>query len=137
MPHLFNDWRGNLRELRNFVTWAIIMGDQDGAIREIEAKIAAMSVVAGPDRLQGAQHHHTAMKSLVRGVKNRTEMQMTQDALDFSCWNRRRVAESLNFSYRGLFYKICQHRLPPRPPVYSDEATRRRYLATGKAMQRK
>ena len=41
---LLYDWRGNLRELRNFVTRTIIMRDVDGAVRELESKIAAAAV---------------------------------------------------------------------------------------------
>jgi two-component system response regulator AtoC len=130
------DWRGNLRELRNFVTRAIIMGDQDGAVRELETKIA-MSERGGQDRLRGAQLHHPPMRSLVRDVKNRTEAQLIQEALELSGWNRRRAAEFLNISYRGLLYKIHQHRLMPRPLIDPDEAAPRRYFAAGEGVQGK
>jgi DNA-binding NtrC family response regulator len=134
---LLYDWRGNLRELRNFVTRAIVMGDQDGAVRELEMKIAAMSSTVGQDRQRGAQLHHPAMRSLVRDVKNRAEVQMIQDALELSGWNRRRAAEYLHISYRGLLYKISQHRLTPRPPIYPNGASQRRYFASGEAARGK
>jgi DNA-binding NtrC family response regulator len=41
---------------------------------------------------------------------------MIQSALDAFGWNRRRAAQYLNISYRGMLYKIQQHRLSP-PPV--------------------
>jgi transcriptional regulator with PAS, ATPase and Fis domain len=107
------NWRGNLRELRNFVTRALVIGDQDGAIRELETKISAMSPRGESHRPRSAQLHQPAMRSLVREVKNRTEVQMIQDALESSGWNRRRAAEALNISYRGLLYKIHQHHLVP------------------------
>lgn len=54
------------------------------------------------------------MRSIVRDLKERTEMQMIQDALEASRWNRRQAAQCLNISYRALLYKIQQHRLTPR-----------------------
>jgi len=115
------DWPGNLRELRNFVTRAIVMGDQDEAIRDLEAMIAASPAPAASDFSPTGQPDFSAMRSLVRDVKNRTEAHMIQDALELSGWNRRRAAEYLNISYRGLLYKIRQHALSPRPPIYSGD----------------
>jgi DNA-binding NtrC family response regulator len=112
------DWPGNLRELRNFVTRAIVMGDQDEAIRDLERLIANSATPPTSNFPAAGQPEFSAMRSLVRDVKNRTEAHMIQDALELSGWNRRRAAEYLNISYRGLLYKIRQHSLAPRPPVY-------------------
>jgi two-component system, NtrC family, response regulator AtoC len=107
------DWRGNLRELRNFVTRTIIMHDQDAAVRELETKIAARNVTTeqGPAETPS---HYSGMRSVVRDLKERAEVRMIQEALDAAGWNRRRAAQSLNISYRALLYKIQQHRLTPR-----------------------
>ncbi len=130
---LLYDWPGNLRELRNFVTRTIIMRDPEGGIRELESKIAAMNLAAGQERQSSAPSHCPAMRSFVRDVKDRTEVQMIQEALEVSGWNRRRAAQYLNISYRGLLYKIQQHRLTPRPPRDLNEAIRRSYSARGDA----
>jgi DNA-binding NtrC family response regulator len=128
---LLYDWRGNLRELRNFVTRTIIMRDPDGGIRELESKIAAMNESAGQDRAANEPYHCPAMRSFVRDVKDRTEVQMIRDALEVSGWNRRRAAKYLDISYRGLLYKIQQHRLTPGVPKDLNEAIRRSYSARG------
>jgi two-component system, NtrC family, response regulator AtoC len=114
---LLYDWRGNVRELRNFVTRAIIMRNSDAAARELEEKINALgnSVVqpqAPRDALPCA-----GIRSIVREVKDRTETEMIQNALDAFGWNRRRAAQYLNISYRSLLYKIQQHRLRPLPAL--------------------
>lgn len=111
------DWRGNLRELRNFVTQAMVMRDPDAATRELEAKVAA-SVAAGArdldqDQDMDAPLASAGIRSVVRDVKERTEVQMIQSALEAFGWNRRRAAQYLNISYRGMLYKIQQHRLSP------------------------
>ena len=122
------EWRGNLRELCNFVTRTLVMKDQDSAIRELEMKIAAMNVDPEQNGLHSAPIHRPAMRTLIRDVKNRTEATMIQGALETSGWNRRRAAKDLNISYRGLLYKINQHRLTPKPSYHSDVA-QRSYLA--------
>jgi two-component system, NtrC family, response regulator AtoC len=111
---MLHDWRGNLRELRNFVTRTIIMRDLDAAIRELESKIAARSAAVQKDYVETAPAQCSGMRSIVRDIKDRTEVQMIQEALDASGWNRRHAAQHLNISYRALLYKIQQHRLAPR-----------------------
>jgi two-component system, NtrC family, response regulator AtoC len=108
------DWHGNVRELRNFITRTIIMRDQQAAIRELETKIAARDGEFGGGRLELVPSQSSGMRSVVRDIKERTEVQMIQDALDASGWNRRHAAQNLNISYRALLYKIQQHRLAPR-----------------------
>ena len=106
------DWRGNLRELRNFVTRAIIMRDEDAAVRELESKIAARNL---PLRAESALTPLcSSMRTVVRDLKDRAEMRMIQEALEAAGWNRRHAAQELNISYRALLYKIQQHRLSPR-----------------------
>jgi len=110
---LLYDWRGNVRELRNFVTRAIVMRDPDAATRELEEKVAHLSNAAARELLGDATLPCAGIRSIVRDVKNRTEVQMIQSALDAFGWNRRRAAQHLNMSYRALLYKIQQHRLRP------------------------
>ena len=62
----------------------------------------------------GANRQQSGMRSVVRDMKDRTEVELIQEALDISGWNRRHAAQFLNISYRGLLYKIQQHRLTPR-----------------------
>lgn len=118
------DWRGNLRELRNFVTRTIIMRDPDAAVRELEAKIGVTADGAHRERVETAPLPCSGMRSIMRDVKDRTEAQLILDALEASGWNRRHAAEYLDISYRGLLYKIQQHRLKPRHPRETNETLR-------------
>jgi len=106
--------RGTVRELRTFVTRTIIMKDIDAAVRELETKIAATSEPAKQEQLINDPSQCSGMRSIVRDVKDRAEVQMIQNALDVSGWNRRHAAKHLNISYRALLYKIQRHRLTPR-----------------------
>jgi DNA-binding NtrC family response regulator len=62
------------------------------------------------------------MRSVVRDMKDRAEALMIKDALEVSGWNRRHAAKYLNISYRGLLYKIQQHRLAPSASSWSRPA---------------
>ncbi len=115
---LLYDWPGNVRELRNFVTRTIVMRDQGAAMRELEAKIdtgrqnALQQAEESEDLLTST--NCSGMRSIMRDVKDRAEAELIREALEMSGWNRRRAAQYLNISYRGLLYKIQQHRLTPK-----------------------
>ena len=110
---LLYDWKGNLRELRNFVTRTIVMRDLEAATRELEIKAAASDAADSHDELIGAPAPCVGIRSVIRDVKARAEAKMIQSALETFGWNRRRAAQYLNMSYRGLLYKIQQHHLRP------------------------
>jgi two-component system, NtrC family, response regulator AtoC len=119
---LLYDWPGNLRELRNFITRTMIMRDPEAAAGELEAKIEATRRSLCATRPEGRLAAGSGMRSIVRDLKERTEMQMIQDALEASRWNRRQAAQFLNISYRALLYKIQQHRLTPRSARNAGES---------------
>lgn len=110
---LLCDWKGNLRELRNFVTRTIVMRDTDAATRELETRVAASATPDPQDQVADPLAPFVGIRSVVRDVKARTESKVIQSALETFGWNRRRTAQYLNMSYRALLYKIQQHHLRP------------------------
>jgi DNA-binding NtrC family response regulator len=127
---LLYDWKGNLRELRNFVTRTVVMRDVDAATRELETKAAASETSDLQDHLAGAPAPCVGIRSVIRDVKARAEAKMIQSALETFGWNRRRAAQYLNMSYRALLYKIQQHHLRPwaagdaKPPLQKTQSAR-------------
>ncbi len=110
---LLYDWKGNLRELRNFMTRTVVMRDADAATRELETKAATSDAAAPQDQLTDASAPCVGIRSVVRDVKARTEAKMIQSALETFGWNRRCAAQYLNMSYRAMLYKIQEYRLRP------------------------
>ena len=117
-------WPGNLRELENFVERYLVVGEEAVAHFELTSdsnrwRVATnswafqKSALASRNTKQLVNHGAPTrnLKSLVRGIKNEAEVQAIKQALEDTKWNRKRAAQLLNISYRGLLYKIRQHSL--------------------------
>ena len=51
------------------------------------------------------------LKSLVRTLKDKTELKAIEEALIATNWNRKLAAMRLNISYKALLYKIKQYEI--------------------------
>ena len=47
----------------------------------------------------------------LRGLRARAEIEAIREVLGRTGWNRKRAAQLLKISYRGLLYKIRQHNI--------------------------
>jgi len=103
-------WPGNLRELGNFVKRYMVLQDEGLAISELEAKGKGMSGMNGHDGLNG-NGAEFGLKSLVRNLKDKTELRAIEEALIATNWNRKLAAMRLNISYKALLYKIKQYEI--------------------------
>jgi DNA-binding NtrC family response regulator len=51
----------------------------------------------------------------LRSLRAEAEIYAISKTLEYTGWNRRKAAQLLSISYRGILYKIRQHNLTPRP----------------------
>ena len=58
----------------------------------------------------------------LRSLRVEAEIYAISRTLEYTGWNRRRAAQLLSISYRGILYKIRQHNLTPRPRVPEERA---------------
>jgi DNA-binding NtrC family response regulator len=56
----------------------------------------------------------------LRSLRVEAEIYAISRTLEYTGWNRRRAAQLLSISYRGILYKIRQHNLTPRPRVQEE-----------------
>ena len=60
-----------------------------------------------PDQQQSDPHFS------LRSLRAEAEIYAISRTLEYTGWNRRRAAQLLSISYRGILYKIRQHNLTP------------------------
>src|SRR5664279_643779 len=104
-------WPGNVRELENFVKRYLVLGDEDGAVTELEN---GSEKVVAPITPLGPNVQRPDLKQIVKSLKNGAEMEAIAQALEENGWNRKRAAGVLNISYKALLYKIRQYDIRPR-----------------------
>lgn len=103
-------WPGNLRELGNFVKRYLIMREESMAFVELESKVRPQA--ATPIAINNVMEiDEPGLKTVVRTMKDQTEIRVIREVLDESKWNRRIAAERLQISYKALLYKIRQYNL--------------------------
>ncbi|HET6840942.1 MAG TPA: sigma-54 dependent transcriptional regulator [Candidatus Angelobacter sp.] len=104
-------WPGNLRELGNFVKRYMVLQDEQLAISELESKHRGEAFLADAMSEAGGSGRDSGLKSLVRNLKDKTEVKAIEDALAATNWNRKHAAMRLNISYKALLYKIKQYQI--------------------------
>lgn len=104
-------WPGNLRELGNFVKRYMVLQDEALAISELAEKARGQSLMSGGADETGAGGGDLGLKSLVRSLKDKTELKAIEEALVASNWNRKLAASRLNISYKALLYKMKQYQI--------------------------
>jgi two-component system response regulator AtoC len=60
-----------------------------------------------------ADHSQGEPRASLRSLRAEAEIDAISRTLESTGWNRRRAAQLLSISYRGILYKIRQHNLTP------------------------
>lgn len=97
-------WPGNLRELRNAISGALLLA-QDGVLR----------VEHLPTTVRGESPTQETSVSALRVRVDETERKVIINALESTGWNQSRAARVLGISRRALIYKMERYGLKPLP----------------------
>jgi transcriptional regulator with GAF, ATPase, and Fis domain len=65
----------------------------------------------GPN--SAAEYHSSSSEWSLRSFRDEAEIVAISSVLQRTGWNRKRAAQMLSISYRGLLYKIRRHNLAP------------------------
>jgi len=116
---LQHPWRGNMRELENFVKRYLVMGDESQALNELQAPpchrhvpVPVSAVISLPENSQEQERN---LKLQIHSLKVEAEIEAITKTLTETKWNRKRAARLLNISYRGLLYKIREYGITRLP----------------------
>ena len=102
------DWPGNLRELENWISRAIILGDDEALGAELKRQVETNNALAS------RQHRLGSLNEASRQATSTATSALILKALQANHWNRRKTAEELNMSYRSLLYRLRDVGLPQR-----------------------
>jgi len=72
-----------------------------------------LSGETGPGSNAPVKYVLPAQEFTLRSLRNVAEVHAISNALERTGWNRKRAAQLLSISYRGLLYKIRRHNLAP------------------------
>ena len=101
-------WPGNLRELENFVKRYLILGDESLLRSELKSRAKETECTPESARTVGGTPAG-GLKSLVRCLKEKAEVNAISRALEEANWDRKQAAQILSISYKALAYKISQY----------------------------
>lgn len=91
-----------------------IKNGNGGQLTRVEAS-ADNRVAADHAQADHAQANHAQSDPhfSLRSLRAEAEIYAISRTLEYTGWNRRRAAQLLSISYRGILYKIRQHNLTP------------------------
>lgn len=99
------DWPGNIREMENWISRYVLLGEEELPQLNFETKDSAM-VAASEDAIP--------LKRIVRQAGKAVSRELILGALQANRWNRRKAAKDLKISYRTLLYEIREIGIPSK-----------------------
>ena len=102
------EWRGNIRELENWISRYVLLGEEE-LLKEL---ISMKHPYSG--RTNELAEGSIPIKRIARQVGRAMSHELILKALQANHWNRRRAARDLKISYRTLLYEIREIGLPSK-----------------------
>jgi len=102
-------WPGNVRELENATQRLLILGDEAPIIQELRLFEANDLPLVEEDKDKGEKDmsgEAISLKMVARKASEDVERKAILAALAHTNWNRKKAANLLKISYKGLLYKI-------------------------------
>src|SRR2546430_3710259 len=104
-----HEWRGNIRELENWISRYVLLGE-DELLQELVVAKHQYSGVGPYELAEGS----IPLKRIARQAGRAMSRGLILRALQANHWNRRRTARDLKISYRTLLYEIREIGLPSK-----------------------
>jgi two-component system response regulator AtoC len=113
-------WPGNVRELGNVIQSLTVLGNQDILWEKLGNHSAQRENHGDSNRSKTPQDGSTCLrqpqsqrrlKDVCKKAVRRAETDAILDVLAYTRWNRRKAAQLLQISYKGLLNKIKEYRI--------------------------
>jgi transcriptional regulator with PAS, ATPase and Fis domain len=102
-------WPGNVRELETVIKRIVLFGEEAAVLQGLmnnNHSENSMNSSGAPESL--------GLKELKKKAVEAAEIEVIQNALQGTHWNRKKAAKLLGVSYKGLLYKIQKYGLDGR-----------------------
>jgi two-component system response regulator AtoC len=99
-------WPGNIRELENVIKRIVLFGEEAAVFQGIKNNNHAEQHVNS-----SGVSESLGLKELKKKAVEAAEIEVIQNALQGTHWNRKKAAKLLGVSYKGLLYKIQKYGL--------------------------
>lgn len=96
-------WKGNVRELENVLTRAILLADDD-IIKE-------KNIIFSTEEETPGENLPLDLKEIVNRKKAKAEIKIIKEALKQTGGNKKKAAKLLNISYKTLFNKLNEYEI--------------------------
>ena len=100
-------WPGNIRELENLMRRYVMLQDEEAIVAEIMEDTGDARFVAKIE-----VDTQLSLKAAIKQAVHDLERQVILRMLQMNDWNRKRTADALAISYRGLLYKMRDSGFP-------------------------
>ena len=94
-------WPGNIRELENLLEGHVVLRSEEALLAEVLNRRMPPAT-----KTQKPLEDVVSLKQATRQAVRELEREVILHSLQINNWNRKRVAQALNISYRALLYKI-------------------------------
>jgi len=102
---LSHDWVGNVREMENIIQRYVVLKNEDEILKELAAlgKREEEPRKAEDSMLRNG---NSSLREINRAAVRKAEIELIQEALKKTNWNRKKAAAILNISYKSLLNKM-------------------------------
>jgi transcriptional regulator with PAS, ATPase and Fis domain len=99
-------WPGNVRELENVIKRIVLFGEEAAVLQGLKNNDHSENCVNS-----SGVSESLGLKELKKKAVETAEIDVIQNTLQGTCWNRKKAAKLLGVSYKGLLYKIQKYGL--------------------------
>jgi transcriptional regulator with PAS, ATPase and Fis domain len=99
-------WPGNVRELENVIKRIVLFGEEPAVLEGLTNNNHSENCVNS-----SGVRECLGLKELKKKAVEAAEVEVIQNALQGTHWNRKKAAKLLGVSYKGLLYKIQKYGL--------------------------